>query len=159
MLFCQFMNWCVLNMYTLIHCVVVLLCMHSSCVPYVDICSVVHFVRWLFPTPVIHIGLWNCWEACATKLATINKRKLLILIQLFNSMPPEMVLYKSVFVLIFHINIGSYIISYRLRIKYLSYPSIIPIFGGDSFTQPAVLCACSSCPSSLKYMYCSRLLG
>ena len=51
-----------------------------------------HFVRWLFPAPVIHIGLWNCCEACATKLAAIiwNKRKLLILIQLFNSMPPEM---------------------------------------------------------------------
>ena len=47
--------------------------------------------------------------------------------------------------MIFHIkNIGSYIISYRLRIKYLSYPSIIPIFWGDSFTQPAVFCACSS---------------
>ena len=45
--------------------------------------------------------------------------------------------------MIFHIIIGSYIISYRLRIKYLSYPSIIPIFWGDSFTQPAVFCACS----------------
>jgi hypothetical protein len=46
--------------------------------------------------------------------------------------------------LISHINIGSYIISYRLRINYLSYPSIIPIFWGDSFSQPAVFCACSS---------------